>query len=261
MVATSNEFKDKPVIFAAVNSGNPESAVEGYARSVGLTWPVSVDGSRAFEKEVLKGEISLRNVFQLRIIGPDGRVHPGNFNDLAGSVNRYLDGAKWKVDPETVPESLKATWKQVEFGEYTAALSTIRRAQRSSDEQTKAAGDALHTAIETELDARLKEAKEAADSSEKWTAYKIYDAAAEAFRGMPKAREAQDAARELKRDDAVAAEAKAHDALSKVKKMLGSRSRATRRTGVQYLDAIAEKFPDTEAGRTAAEMQESYKEE
>lgn len=260
MVATSNEFKDKPVIFAAVNSGNAEGSVEGYAKSVGLTWPVIVDESRAFEKEVLKGEISLRNVFQLRIIGPDGRVHNGNFNDLAGSVNRYLDGAKWKVDPETVPDSLKATWKQVEFGEYTAALPTIRRAQRSSDEKTKAAGDALHSAIESELDARLKEAKDAAESGDKWTAYKIYDAAADAYRGLPKANEAKDAARELSRDDAIADEVKAYDALVKVKKMLSSRNRSTRRTGVQYLDAIAEKFPETEAGKTAKDLQESYSE-
>lgn len=234
--------------------------MEGYAKSVGLTWPVIVDENRAFEKAILDKEISLRNIYQLRIVSPDGKVHVGNFNDLGGSVKRYLDQAKWKVDPATVPEPLKATWKQVEFGQYTAALSTIRRAQRSSDEETKAAGDALHTAIETELDARLKEAKEAADSGDKWTAYKVYDAAAEAFRGMPKAREAQDAARELKRDDAIADEVTAYDALNKIKKMLSSRNRATRRTGVQYLEALVEKFPDTEAGKTAAGLQESHSE-
>ncbi len=257
MVSAHEKYDGKPVVFIAVNSGNSESSVKGYLRSAKVKFPGIVDEDRSFEKAMNVGTLSLRNVWQTRVIRPDGSVGHGSSAEIEKVIDGMIKTAKWKVDPETVPPSLNAAWKAVEFGDYMQAIPQVNRYLKSRDEKTKAAADQLNGIIDSEVNGMFADAEKAEKDDNKWLAYKTYDQIAMQFRGHTKAREAQTKARTLAKDKELADEVKAMNALKKVKAQLTSRSRSAQRTALAYLQEIAKRFPDTEAGIEAQTILDS----
>src|SRR5688572_19238738 len=99
----AKKYQGQPVVFIAVNSGNPPAEVAQYAREVRLTWPIIVDPTREFEKLYMDNEISLQNIHQCQLILPSGKKTNGQWSDLDASVQVALTGASWKIDPQTIP--------------------------------------------------------------------------------------------------------------------------------------------------------------
>lgn len=257
MVSAHKKYEDKPVVFIAINSGNDESAVKGYLKSAKIEFPAIVDKDRSFESAMKVGQLSLSNVWQTRVIRPDGNINYAPSSEIDKTIEGMLATAKWKVDPETIPAPLNAAWKGVEFGEYAAAIPQIKRHLRSRDEKTKAAAEQLNTVIESDLNAAFAAAEKAEKDDNKWLAYKTYDQIASDYRGHAKATEASAKARTLSRDKDIANDVKARSALEKVKVQLSSRNRSARRTAITLLEEIAKRFPETEAGQEAKTMFDS----
>lgn len=257
MVSAHKKYEDKPVVFIAVNSGNSESSVKGYLKTANIEFPAIVDQDRSFESAMKVGKLSLQNVWQTRVIRPDGNISYAPSAEIDKTIESMLATAKWKVDPETVPAPLNAAWKGVEFGEYATAIPQIKRFLRSRDEKTKAAAEQLNTVIESDLNAAFAEAEKAEKDDNKWLAYKTYDQIAKDYRGHAKATEASSKARTLSRDKDIADDVRAHGALEKVKIQLGSRSRSARRTAMTLLEEIAKRFPETDAGKEAQSLIDS----
>lgn len=253
-IAASEQFKNDPVVFIAVNSGNEPERVASYMSSVGCDWPTLADTDRSFEKASDVGTISLRNIYQAKIITPEGRFVNADTGNLAASVQQHLPKATWKVDPKTVPASMKAAWKAMEFGDYTAAMPVVKRMINSKDEQSKAAAEAMDKAITADLDAILATAAEQEKAGEKWAAYKAYDQAATAFKGHPKASEATAGVKRLAADKELKDEIKAWTLLERAQKALGSRNRQEQRSGESMLEAIAKQYAETDAGAVAQKM-------
>jgi len=251
-VTTSEKYKNDPVVFVAVNSGNDPKVVEGYLKGVNVPWRALADVDRSYEKAANVGVISTKNIWQQRMITADGQLVIAN--DADATIQAHLTKAKWKVDPTTVPESMKPLWKAVEFGDYTMASSAVKRSLASKDEKTKTAAEAMQKAMTDDLEALVAEAAEHEKAGRKWDAYKLYDQASDNFKGYPKATEAAAAAKKLATDKELKDEIKAWSILAKAKKMLGSRNRAEQRSGESMIESLAKSLPDTEAGQVAAGM-------
>jgi len=254
LIEASKQFTDEPVLFIAVNSGNDPKAVESYLKGVNCDWPALADIDRAYEKSADVGTISLQNIYQARIITPSGKMVQADTGNLAGSVKTYLPQAKWKVDPKIVPESMKAAWKAMEFGDYALASAVVKRTIKSSDEKARTAAQAMDKAITVDVEALFAEGAKAEASGQKWEAYKAYDRAAKTFRGHPKATEAAAAAKKLAADKDLKDEIKAMALLERAQTMLQSRNRQEQRSAATMLEAIAKQFESTEAGKAAAKM-------
>lgn len=254
LIEASNQFKDEPVVFIAVNSGNDPKAVEGYLKSVNCDWTALADVDRSFEKASNVPTVSLQNIWQARIITPSGALVQANPGDLAASVKEHLPKAAWKVDPKIVPESMKPAWKAMEFGDYAMASAVVKRTIQSKDEKTKAAAEAMDKAITADLESLLTAAAAAEKNGDKWLAYKNFDQAATSFKGHPKATEAATAAKKLAADKDLKDEIKAWAVLERAKTMLASRNRQEQRSGQSMIESVAKQYPDTEAGRAAAKM-------
>jgi thiol-disulfide isomerase/thioredoxin len=254
LLAAADTFKDQPVVFIAVNSGNDPKAVEGYLAGVNCSWAALADTDRSFEKAYKVGTVSLQNIYQMRVITPAGTIAGGNPADLEGTVKAHLANAKWKVDPKLVPEPLKATWKALEYGDYALASPVVKRLIKAKDEKTKAAVEAMDQAITADLDALVAAAAAAEKAGQKWDAYKLFDQAAREFKGYPKATEAAASAKRLGADKDLKDEIKAKGILDKAREMLASNNRQNRRQGETTLESLAKEFPKTEAGALAEEM-------
>jgi thiol-disulfide isomerase/thioredoxin len=254
ILESAQKYKDQPVVFIAINSGNETTAVKGYAKSVGLNWPTIVDTNRTFEKQLGVNEISVRNIYQSKVITPDGSLVTGRLNDVDASIKPYLDAAKWRVDPAVVPESLKPVWEAVEFGNYKAAVPAVTRALRSRDEATKAAAEKLDAAIKADMQSRLDAAKQAEAGGDAWTAYKQYNSVVDDFGSTPEGRDARTKARELSRHDDVKRQLKAASIFAQAKKLSESPNRQHHEQAQQIMAQLADQYSDTEAGQAAARM-------
>jgi thiol-disulfide isomerase/thioredoxin len=256
LLATARKYQGKPIVFVAVNSGNPPEEVAQYAREVGLDWPILVDPTRDFEKKSGVGEISLENIYQVRLLTADGRMVPGDWSDIEGSISRALAGASWRVDPATVPASLRRAWHAVETGDFAAAAPAIKRALKSRTASLKKAAQSLDEAVRKELDAQLAEARTARGRGDAWAAYKALAAIPRRFRGYEVPKEVEEVRSELASDPAVKAELAGQKELGAIRKLLAAPTDASRRRGLSQLRVLARQAPETDAAREARALLE-----
>jgi thiol-disulfide isomerase/thioredoxin len=252
LVELSKKYADKPIVFIAVNSGNSRPAVEQYLRGVRVSWPAIVDPAREFEKAADVGEISLQNIYQAKIITADGTLAGANAGDPEGSIERALAGAKWLVPPDEVPAQLKQAWLNVEFNQFAAAGPVIKKALASNKADIKEAATKLNDAVQARIEADVAAAEEAANSGEKWAAYKAYQKVSTTYAGFTLPDTVASRLKELAADDTVAKEVTAAKALEAAKRLLNSPS--TRRSASIRLKKLVMDHAGTEAATEAESL-------
>jgi thiol-disulfide isomerase/thioredoxin len=251
ILETAKRFDGKPIVFIAVNSGTSRYEVEQYAREVGLKWPVIVDSTRQFEKACDIGEISLQNVHQLGMIMPSGQFKRGNFDDIAGSADKALADAKWKVDPAGIPSTLRTAWLAVEFGNPAAAATAVKKGLNSPKPDIHEAAGKLHESVQTEVQESLALADQSLEGQQKWEAYKIYSGIKERFGGYDLPTDVTAKMKELETDSKVKNEVTASKALDAAAKLLRNASASSQRSAVTRLKKLVLDFGGTEAAAQA----------
>lgn len=249
LLATAKKYEGKPIVFIAVNSGNSAATVASYARQNRIDWPIVVDSSRELEQAAGVGEISLQNIYQARLLLPDGRLGRADSSDIAGAADRALGDAKWSVEPEGIPASLRSAWYGVEFKEYAAVAAQIRRATGSRKPDEKAAADRLMACVVEQLEKDAAAAAQLRASGQAWPAYKAYAELAERFKGYDLPPDAVAAMRELGTDAGVKQELIAQKIFEAAEKLYANPR--TRGSAVSRLKTLVQQHPDTEAGREA----------
>lgn len=254
LLAASRKFEGKPVVFIAVNSGNPPAEVLRYARQNRIDWPVLVDTTRAFERQSGVGTISLQNIHQLRVLMPDGQFRRGSYRNVEGEAADALTEARWKVDPASVPQSLRGVWQAVELGGYATAARPLKKALASRNPELKQAAESLHAAIEAEWSDLGAKAREAAEAGDSWQAYKTYSRIGERFRGYDLPEEFDRRRRELETNADVERELEARKRLEVTLRQLRSARGANRQRAAVLLQKLVKDYPGTEAATEAEEL-------
>lgn len=249
MIATSQQFADKPIVFIGVNSGSSRAKIEQYVRDCKIPWPIVLDPSREFEKASGVPEISLQNIYQMKTINGAGQWANGNPGDLAGSAQHALAGAKWRVEPAEVPASLKQAWVAVEFGNFAAAAPLVKKGMVAASAEIKQAATKLSEAVDAAATSELEAAQKLSTAGEKWLAYKCYQAVGERFVGYAAAATAETEMKALAADEQVQKQQVATKALDAIKR--AARTNAGRRGAVIRLRKFPAEHPGTEAAAEA----------
>lgn len=251
-IAAAEKYADKPVLFVAVNSGNHPEKVASYMRSVKCDWPTLVDVDRSYEKAAGVGTISLRNIYQPRVITPAGELTYAG--DIAESVERYIGQARWKIEPAEVPERYKDAWKAYEFGQLREAIGRLKRLSPREDAD-KAFAEKINGMLNADADARMTEAAAAENAGDTWTAYKTYEGVDDDFPGFEQEAAARVKVRELAADEKVKTEKAAMKMLAKVKMLAASHYPAQKADAKKGAALLIKKYPDTEAAEAAKAFQ------
>lgn len=124
-------YRDKPVVFVAVNSGTSAAEMAAYLKSVNCPWPGIVDADRRFEKAMgIDPEISLQNIYQASIITPSGELVDASPQDLKADIDRYVGEATWRVDAAEITAPLRPAWWAFETGQFNQAGVMLKGAGR-----------------------------------------------------------------------------------------------------------------------------------
>jgi hypothetical protein len=239
------EYEGKPVVFIAVNSGNPKSAVEGYAKSTKFEWPILVDEAGETER-AFGTKISLQNIYQWFLVDPEGRSSPAGFDVTAikAKIDGMLPQAKWFFDGVAVPAKLKPLAQEIEMGQYDPAVSILAA---SRDEAAKA----LYEKLRPLAEAMLEKAKAAEGEGRNFAAWTEYARLAAWFRKTDYEKTATAAMAELKKDKGVQEELSAKQLLDQAKALLATGRKPDRANAVGLLEALRKKHPSTEAKKEA----------
>jgi len=255
LVAMAKKYEDKPIVFIAVNSGNQRDDVMSYVREVNLPWPTIVDTTRKFEQDSGVNEISLQNIYQARIITPDGKLSMGSAQDPEGSAERALSGAKWNIDPTGIPAPLVPVWRALEFGLSSASTGAMLKAGLNSKDATvKAGAEKLNSIVQERVAAELKTAKELYGAGEKWKSYKMVDALTVQYVGVDLPEGVTKAKTALAADEEVKKQLQAHKELDLLKKRAKTATPAAMRGLIFKLKELAEKHAGTEAAAEATQL-------
>jgi hypothetical protein len=247
-------FADKPVVFIAVNSGNPKSAVEGYAKSNKFEWPILVDEARETEKQ-FGFTISLQNIYQSALIDPSGKMQRigADDKDMADAVNRHLPDARFFLGGLTIPDKLKPLARDLELGLYDPGIAELAAAaQRNSKD--KEAAQAMYDRYKPLADGSLERAKSLEGAGKKYAAYVEYAKVASWFKKTEYEKTATAAMAPLKKDKEVQEELAAKMMLDQAKALLSSSKKAEKESAPALLAALQKKYPNTEAAKEAANL-------
>ena len=225
-------------------------------KSTNFEWPVLVDEFRATER-AYGIAISLSNIYQWFVVDPEGnRTRVGASAEAArGLVDRFLPEAKLLFEGIEIPTKLKAHAGAIEMGQYVPGISIVAAlAGRGGSSETAKAAVEMFKRLSPMAEAALERAAALEEEGKKFAAYREYDKVARWFKKTDYEKTAAKKISTLKRDKTIKTELTALKALEKAKALLASKRSSDRRNGKATLQAIAQKYPDTEAGREARRL-------
>jgi len=259
LMKTAEKCEGQPVVFIAVNSGNPRAAVDAYVQEVGVKapWLVLVDPNRDFEKacQLIKEISPGDDESQIRYIKPDGEILPGLTDDIEEAAKKALEGAEWKMSPRGLPESMRATWLAVEIGNYKGLAAPLKKAMASPKTDIKETGKSLMDIVQKEMNEYLTTIKEAQEAGNSFKAYEAVTELSDHFMGFELPKEIATLKKDLSKDAKVKAGISATKTLEAVRKQLanaesGGKNKAHDKA-MKVLDKIIADFPETSLARQA----------
>lgn len=255
LLEKAREYKDKPILFVAVNSGTSPASVLEYARLVNCPWPILADVDRSFEKASDVGEISLDNICQVCWIAHDGVLHDGDWSEIDTSIKGALDGAAWKVDPAEIPAEVRDTWRALEFGNYKAAAPGLKKSLGSPKREIKEAGEKLRDLVQEEIKGQLDVAKQAQDAGQFWKAFEICQLITNRFNGMELPPELGEIKKAVQKETQVKSGIMSRKVLDSTLKTLNSGRPLSKKSRTQ-IEKIINDFPESEMAREAQQVVE-----
>lgn len=239
-------------MFIAVNSGNGNSDVASYLKKNGIAWPTIVDQARMFEKAAGLKEISLNNIRGYRVLNANGAMV--NSFGLEASAKLAMSTAKWNVDPEGIPASLKTSWQAIEFGDFVSAARTLQRALKSKNTEIQTAAQTLNEYVQGELADTLEKAAAAKTDGDEWLAFKTYTELQYRFKGY-------DTGTDVKAELETLADSESVKSQMLASRQLENALKTASRSGIQRaakrLKKIIKQYPDTEAAQKAQDLLDS----
>lgn len=247
------EFKDKPIKFIAVAAGDSSTEATAYIRETKLAMPAYADPMGVME-HIHGFHISLRNIYQTRIIGPDGSVVGTGWS--RESFAQALQGVDWRFRDESYPPQVAAVAELMEWNQWEPAANALRPL-RSGKSKNADAARKLYDALTAEGEAWIKDATEAEESNpvralQLWLRIKAI------FPREEIAKPADEKIKKLKATKVVKDEQAAQQMFSQLANAMKA-ARPQQSKQIQAMaQTIASKYADTPTGKRAAVIAKSF---
>jgi peroxiredoxin len=250
--AVVKQYQGKPVKFFAVAAGDTLQQAKSYAGGTKLAMPVFADPFGLMEKRYGQS-ISLQNIWQFRVIGPDGKVS-GYTMDPA-DIDKALAKVELKYNPEDYPAKVRPAVELFEWNQYPAGMKSLRSLLKHKDKEVADSAAKLMEAVKAEAAEWMGEA-EAAKDAEPVKAYDLYSKVVATFGPADElSKPAAEALKGLKANDAVKKELDARKAYDRVVNVMAAATPKQKPDMAKFAADIAKKYPDTPTGKKAEALQ------
>ncbi|MBC8105569.1 MAG: redoxin family protein [Anaerolineae bacterium] len=176
-------YKDKPVKFIAIGAGDTLAEAKSYAGQTGLAMPVFSDSFSLMEKRYGQ-TISLNNIWQFRVVGPDGKVAGYKMELNEEYLEKAVAASTWKYKDQGYDAKLNPAIDLLEWGQYEQGVTKLRPFLKNANAEVAASAQKLFEALKTEGQQWMDEAAKA-ESENPIGAYDLYARTAATFAGDP----------------------------------------------------------------------------
>ncbi len=250
------QYKGKPVQFFAIAAGDSLAEAKRYQQATRLAMPVFADNLNVMERRY-GTKISLQNIYQFRVLGPDGEVVSRSMS--AEAIDRALEGldsgSASGLDASAYHEGLADVFDAIAEQDYEVALRKLRPMQSSRDEALKQSAESLEADIQAKGQAMLDGAR-ALVETDPVAAMRAFDDVEDAFGRAEPGAEARKELRALSSLPAVKEEMAARKMFARLAQGMAKATDEQRTDVAQFAASIYTKYPDTPTGQRAKELAE-----
>jgi len=257
MDAIFQQYKDKPVKFIGVGPHDSLADVTGYAAAHKLHVPIFADPLGIMSAAYNRHPISLENVIQFHVIGPDGRE--AGFLGIPlpkpEEIDRALVPVKWKYKDCGYEQRLAGAIDLLEWNQYEAGVKALRPLLKDSNKTVAASAQKLYDAVKAEGQAWKDKADKNLDSDPA-SAYDLYTQVAAVFSGDDLAKSVDEPLKKLKSTKAMTDELAARQMYGQLYQVLAKVNAGDKNAAAQvakFCADLAAKYPGTP---TAAKAQQ-----
>jgi peroxiredoxin len=249
-------FKGKPVKFVGVAANCTMPQALAFQQQTGLAMPVFVD-SLGLMQARYGFQISLKNVYQTRSVGPTGKIEEVLDMDKEG-IEKLVkkSGARFKYTFADYDPKLKPALEFLEYGNYTTALKALGPFSKSSTKAVSEGAKKLVGELRMEAEAWKADADDAT-AIEPLKAYDLYQKVVTRFHNDELGKSASAALKKLSADKSIAPELAARKAYLVLIQNMGQVTIGGRSAILQGCKSIIKKYPGTP---TADKADDLYKE-
>jgi peroxiredoxin len=249
--AVVKQYQGKPVRFFAVAAGDTLQQAKAYAGGTKLAMPVFADPLSLMEKRYGQ-TISLQNIYQFRVIAPDGTV--SGYRMEPGDIDKALERVELKYKPDDYHAKVRPAVELFEWNQHPAGMKALKGLLKHKDKEVADSAAKLLEAVKEEANQWIADA-DAAAAEEPVKAYDLYTKVASAFGTDDVAKKATDALKKLKTNDAVKKELDARKMFDKVVNVMAMATPKQRGEIAKFAAGIAKKYPETPTAKKAEELQ------
>ena len=250
--AIVNQYKGKPVKFFAIAAGDTLQQAKAYAGGTKLAMPVYADSLSLMERRYGQ-TISLQNIYQFRVVGPDGKI--SGYTMESGDIDKALAKATLKYNPDDYHAKLRPAVELFEWNQYAAGVKATRVWLKSTDKDVAASAEKLMATITEDGKSWLADA-EAAAGAEPLKAYDLYAKTSSTFGpGDELGKKAADAMTKLGTSEAVKSELEARKMYDRMVNLMAAANPNQRTQLAKAASDIVKKYPDTPTGKKVEELQ------
>lgn len=250
-----DQFKDKPVKFLAVSPHNAVSGAKAYITETHLKMPVFADNLNIMET-LYEQDISLKNIYQFRVIGPDGGIV--GYDMSPAEIEKALQNVKWKYKNEGYDPQLNGIIELLEWNQYVPALNQLRPLRKSHTKTLADSAEKLYLAVKAEGDKWKADADKVVETKPV-EAFDLYSKVATVFAGDDLGKAVADSLKFLQKSKPIADELAARQMYGQLYNAVPRARPQQKADVVQFCESVAAKFPDTPTAEKAKTLAAALK--
>lgn len=190
------QYKGKPVQFIAIAAGDSIDEARAYVRSNKLEMPVFADPMGLMQQRYNTGVISLNNIWQFRLVDPDGNVSVTNQMDPK-DIDAALKKATFRFKDKGYDAKLSGAIERFEWGQYAEGMRMLKPFLKNTKKEVAESAKKLYDEIKTEGDKWFEDAEGAAGANNAVDAYDLYSKVASVFAGEELGKKANDGLKKI----------------------------------------------------------------
>jgi hypothetical protein len=245
-------FKDKPVKFFAVGASDSLASVKGYVQSTKMDMPAFADNFGLMEARY-GFKISLNNIWQMRIVGPDGTVVGQQMTvpAIEQALSRYK--VEWRFKGKGFDKALDKAIDAFEWNRWAEGTKLLTPLRKSTTKAVKESAEKLFEELRAEGEKWKTEAEGCAES-DPVKAHDLYTQIAAVFAGEELGKATAAALAALKKNKIVIAELAARKYMDECHAVMAKLTPDKRTAALQMFDTVVKRWPGTPSAEKAAAL-------
>lgn len=241
-------LQGRPVKFIAVAAGDSLAEARAYVNETKLAMPVFADPLSLMEDAFLDKRISLSNIYQMRVVTPQGQVVYTPFN--GSGVEKLAEQATWKYKDSGYDPKLGVPIELLEWNQWEAGLKALKPFRKNSNKDLAASAEKLYEAVKADATAWQTEA-DAVVETNPVGAYDLYTRVKACFAEEEIGKSADTALKKLKTSKPLNDELAARKQFLRVNQAIASARPDQKREIAAFCQTIVKQYPDTPTAERA----------